>query len=180
MSKTVNNPVIGWRLDLVRLRSFWQGAEHLKAKLELFTLLAKSQHLTPAVDVCIVTDSDTWERCYKLWLQEEGLLQEEPSGLNDGEATSRDALPERFEIRILDIDQSLHSFESESLSVSQKKARYRDTWLKSAEKFIAQQCDADDRLAFEFPPDYLFMHQQTESDSIAAIWSDELLLNLRE
>lgn len=180
MSGQGSSHIIGWRLDLVRLRSFWQGAEHLKAKLELFTLLAKSQHLTPAVDVCIVTDSDTWQRCYKQWLQEEGLLQDNKSDLNDGEAINRATLPERFKFCILDIDQSLHSFESESLSVSQKKTRYRDAWLKSAEEFIAQQCDADDRLAPEFPPDYLFMHQQTESDSIAAIWSDELLLNLRE
>ncbi|PHS64301.1 MAG: hypothetical protein COB09_07945 [Thalassobium sp.] len=171
MSKTVNNPVIGWRLDLVRLRSFWQGAEHLKAKLELFTLLAKSQLVLPTVEVCIVTDSDTWERCYKQWLQEEGLLQGEQSDLNDGEAINRATLPERFEIRLLDIDQSLHSFELESLSVSQKKARYREAWLKSAAKFIAQQCDADDRLAFEFPPNYLFMHQQSQYDSVLALYA---------
>uniref|UniRef100_UPI004047F9A2 hypothetical protein n=1 Tax=Roseivirga sp. TaxID=1964215 RepID=UPI004047F9A2 len=170
--KKDNNQIIGWRLDLVRLRSFWKGAEHLKAKLELFTLLAKSQFVLPAVEVCIVTDSDTWERCYKPWLQEEGLLQEEPSGLSDDGGIHGDTLPERFEIRILDIDQSLFSVGPESLLVSERKAQYRNAWLRSAEAFIVQQCDADDRLAPDFPPDYLFIHQQTQSDSIAAIWSD--------
>lgn len=98
-----NNQIIGWRLDLVRLRSFWRGAEYLKAKLELFTLLAKSKYVTPAVEVCIVTDSDTWERCYKPW------LQEEPSGLCDGGGIYGATLPERFAIRILDIYESLFS-----------------------------------------------------------------------
>lgn len=119
MSGQGNRPIMGWRMNLVRLRSFWKGAEHLKAKLELFTLLAKSQLVLPAVEVCIVTDSDTWERCYKPW------LQEEPSGSSDDGGSHGATLPERFEIRILDIDQSLFSVGPESLLVSERKAQYR-------------------------------------------------------
>lgn len=158
MSENSSVKITGWRLDLVRLRPWWKGAEHLKAKLELFTLLAKSQMTTLSVEVCIVTDTDTFERCYQRWLQEEGLDSE--------------SLPERFNLIIIDLDRRLLDFQAQDLSPVEIKKDNLTKWLIQAEEIIGQQWDADDRLFPDFPPDFLIQHQQTESDSILAIWDD--------
>jgi hypothetical protein len=144
-----------WRLDLVRLRGWWKGAEHLKAKLELFALLAKSQWMTPSIEICIYTDSDTWERCYNSWLSEEGL--------------ENILLPDSFKIRVLASDPRITDIDSLGLTPREVRQHELEEWLEHVDSVMTKEWQRDDRLVAAFPPESLMQHQQTQYDSVLAI-----------
>lgn len=154
--------IIGWRLDLVRHRRWWKGAEHLKAKLELYALLAKSQWASPPVHVILYMDIETWQRSYQRWLEKEGLSCE---------------FPERFQVMIVDGNSEPVRFDRElvrSLSSEELRQQFMTDWLARVDKVIEESWEADKRLYPEFPPEHLSLHQQSQSDSILAIWSEDV------
>lgn len=150
--------MIGWRLDLVRHRSWWKGSGHLKAKLELFTLLARCQCLTPALEVIVYTDIETWRRSYQRWLADEGF--------------SEISLPERFQICIVESQPSYDSQCDSLLSPQELSQLWLASWLEKVDGVIEKQWVVDKRLFSEKPPEYLDQYQQSMHDSILGVWSE--------
>lgn len=156
--------IVGWRLDLVRHHLMWKGAQYLSAKQELFALIAKATLAIEPIKVVIHTDITTYQDFYSKWLHQEGVHESSLKGLID------------FAIYLTKEPYEYTPVLDEN-RVPEGPENYRQIflseWLDSVDSSIDKLLTDTPNLAPEHYPDWLYQHQQSQSDCIMAIWSPE-------
>jgi len=150
--------IAGWRLDLVRNCLWWRGGTHLKVREEFYSLLALVQ--VNNVYGIIYTDSRTFDRFYRVWLEEINSSTEDNS---------------RLRFKILDVCDK-HYFLSELTDPELEEFlppdidRYMDDWLASVVSIINECLGKYDELYPDRPPEYLERYMINQDDSAMGVW----------
>ena len=161
--------VIGWRLDLVRNQNEWKGAAYAYAKSEFFSLITKATYGSLPIMVSIYMDGYTLDKFYRRWLEDAGVDENRISGVVNFIVFDVPNVVENI------IDRPLDSIEMQMV-----RDRFELRWIEGVEKIIDEKLEGIDGLYSDAPPYWVCEHQQTQSDSIIAVWFDhQKLLPLR-
>lgn len=143
--------VIGWRLELVRNCRHWRGGAYSGVRAELFLLLLKAVYGKQPIRVSIYTDEVTLTRFYMRWIDEAGIDTSRLAGV--------------IEFHVV---KSPDVVGSESAGLSEDE--YLRRWEDAASEAVDANLEGIESLYHDQPPDWIYVHQQTQDDCIVAVW----------